>query len=181
MLTLRHPTSSLMPALRTLPMLSDQIEQTGRELVVHAASLLRPTNVRLISLTVHAAEPAKVAMTPWSCTYVPDAALASHLVHNRETEATLDALQSAALILLAELIRRWPTFAVPPAVGIITDGTGIAFSAKAPCSLAVGWLDQQCGEASTISTIVPFSVGGHWSRLVPASNNRSTNGGILLN
>lgn len=64
------------------------------------------------------------------------------------------ALQDAASALLVYLSGRWPT---PPAgLGVITDGTGVAFAPHHPAPSAPGWLERQASGQSLLLSIVPL-------------------------
>lgn len=68
------------------------------------------------------------------------------------------ALQEAAFELLEYLGGRWPN--PPQALGVITDGTGIAFTPDHPQPSAPGWLFRQVGGAAPLLTIVPLDPQG---------------------
>jgi hypothetical protein len=68
------------------------------------------------------------------------------------------ALQDAAAALLDYLAGRWPT--PPGALGVITDGVGVAFSPDHPAPSAAGWLLRQATGESTLAMIVDLDPAG---------------------
>lgn len=69
------------------------------------------------------------------------------------------ALQRAGNALLDYFAGRWPDGASPPALGVVTDGIGVAFSPNYPAPCTPGWLDLHgSGRAYTI-TLLPFGDG----------------------
>lgn len=76
------------------------------------------------------------------------------------------ALQEAAFELLEYLGHRWPT--PPEALGVITDGIGIAFSPDHPQASAPGWLMRHAGGATPLLAIVPLNPCGSCALLARA-------------
>ncbi|MBB5710789.1 hypothetical protein [Sphingomonas xinjiangensis] len=68
------------------------------------------------------------------------------------------ALQEAAFDLLEYLGGRWPN--PPETLGVITDGTGVAFSSDHPQPSASGWLMRHVGGAAPLLAIVPLDSQG---------------------
>ncbi|UYY59712.1 hypothetical protein [Sphingomonas sp. S2-65] len=68
------------------------------------------------------------------------------------------ALQEAAFELLEYLSGRWPN--PPQTLGVITDGTGIAFAPDHPQPSAPGWLVRQAGGPAPLLAIVPLAPQG---------------------
>ncbi|AJP74445.1 hypothetical protein TS85_11185 [Sphingomonas hengshuiensis] len=77
------------------------------------------------------------------------------------------ALQDVATALLVYLSGRWPS---PPAgLGVITDGTGVAFAPDHPAPSAPGWLERQASGQSQLLTIVPLDPTGPCALLCGAT------------
>ncbi|MFT3978449.1 MAG: hypothetical protein QM688_15265 [Sphingomonas bacterium] len=74
-------------------------------------------------------------------------------------------LQDAAGPLLAYLAGRWPM--PPAALGVITDGEGVAFVPDHPALSAPRWLDRLAMGAMTLTTIIPFDALGPCGLLSP--------------
>lgn len=68
------------------------------------------------------------------------------------------ALHDAGAALLDYLAGRWP--APPAALGVITDGAGVAFVPDHPAPSAPGWLDRVAAGVAVPTMIVPFSAVG---------------------
>lgn len=68
------------------------------------------------------------------------------------------ALQEAGTALLEYLGGRWPN--PPAALGVITDGTGVAFTPDHPQPSAPGWLLRHAGGAAPLLAIVPLDPAG---------------------
>lgn len=68
------------------------------------------------------------------------------------------ALQDAASACLTYLAGRWPS--PPRRLGVITDGTGVAFSPQRPAVAEPGWLLDHAGGLATLTTILPLDGEG---------------------
>lgn len=68
------------------------------------------------------------------------------------------ALQDAAAALLDYLAGRWPS--PPVALGVITDGTGVAFAPDHPSPSAEGWLLRHAIGESTLAMILDLDPAG---------------------
>lgn len=85
----------------------------------------------------------------------------------------LAAFEHAGARLIAELARRWPANAVPPAIGVVTDGGGVVFSPDLPSPLMPDWLALQQGGGAAAATLLPFSEIGAWALLTaPVAQHR---------
>lgn len=68
------------------------------------------------------------------------------------------ALQEAAAALLDYLAGRWPTR--PEGLGVITDGTGVAFAPDHPAPSAEGWLLRYATGGGTLAMILELDPAG---------------------
>jgi len=68
------------------------------------------------------------------------------------------ALQDAASACLTYLAGRWPS--PPRRLGVITDGTGVAFSPERPAVAEPGWQLDHAGGLATLTTILPLDGEG---------------------
>ncbi|CAN5540892.1 hypothetical protein BH10PSE14_BH10PSE14_13640 [soil metagenome] len=80
--------------------------------------------------------------------------------------------EDAGRLLLAELVRRWPANALPPAIGVVTDGTGVGFSSDHPSPMWPDWLALHLTGACAATSLLPFSPIGAWARLTAPVMNR---------
>jgi hypothetical protein len=70
------------------------------------------------------------------------------------------ALQLAGTALIAWLEGRWPPHALPAAIGVVTDGTGVAFAPERPDPEASGWFVHHAAGGGRLRPIVPFDPVG---------------------
>lgn len=68
------------------------------------------------------------------------------------------ALQDAASACLTYLAGRWPS--PPRRLGVITDGTGVAFSPERPAVAEPGWLLYHAGGLASLMAILPLDGEG---------------------
>ncbi|WP_066723671.1 hypothetical protein [Sphingomonas pituitosa] len=68
------------------------------------------------------------------------------------------ALQDAASACLTYLAGRWPS--PPRRLGVITDGTGVAFSPERPAVAEPGWLLDHAGGLASLMAILPLDGEG---------------------
>jgi len=157
-------------AARLLPGLSIALARSADTLVTHAQPLLRFNQAVLLSATVSTrVEPAALLTNAWNAVCSPVPLLPMVLGDANSQQFT--EFEKAARALLDDLIRRWPANARPPAVGIFTDGSGVAFSSDHPSPLSSDWLAQhQAGRCPT-TTLLPFCPDGGWARIIsPAAS-----------
>ncbi len=74
------------------------------------------------------------------------------------------ALQDAAAALLDYLAGRWPT--PPAALGVITDGAGVAFAPDHPSPSADSWLLRHATGESTLAMILDLDPAGPCGLLI---------------
>lgn len=79
------------------------------------------------------------------------------------------ALQRTAAELIGYLAGRWPANCAPATLGVITDGTGVAFSPEHPSPLDAGWLLRHCQSGAALTEILPLGENGR--QLMQASRN----------
>lgn len=113
-----------------------------------------------------------IALTPQnfggaSSVVLFDRMLTGHAVGLRSGEAgrPIAQLKIAAAALFKELSPRWPAYAPPSQLGVITDGHGLGFSPQDPWPLAPDWLARQVQGQSSLTEIIPFGLRGHWRML----------------
>lgn len=113
-------------------------------------------------------------VVPWNHRLTPDPALAAALRDpSYSYRSIVAALEQTARALFERLAPRWPPYARPRGLGVITDGGGVGFSPDDPCPLAPGWLARQVRGATSLTEIAPFAPHGRWAALTrPAAGTR---------
>lgn len=81
------------------------------------------------------------------------------------------ALQEAAAALLDYLAGRWPT--PPAALGVITDGVGVAFAPDHPSPSAGSWLLRHATGESTLAMILALDPAGPCGLLIGRQSTAS--------
>lgn len=160
--------------LGALPGTDAELALVALEIVELGAWLLAACDAPLLCLALTPAERAGGhPVTPWDRTMRPDTKLGRSLClptsPNRPVVAKLD---RAAGMLFGLLQKRWPAYARPRRLGVITDGSGIGFSPDDPWPLRAGWLSHQVLAATRLTPILPFDAQGPWSMLTSRSVNK---------
>ncbi|WP_404367632.1 hypothetical protein AB5I39_13185 [Sphingomonas sp. MMS24-J45] len=157
------PGNPPIPPPRILPGMDLSLARIARQVAHHASPILRANQALLLTMTIDTRDesaPLWIGFWDSRCTLNPLP------IHESKSTKALAVLTAAANVLLADLIRRWPVNAVPPAVGIFTDGSGVAFSSDHPSPLSTNWLVHHQAGLCPTTTLVPFSPNGAWSRLI---------------
>ena len=156
------------PVSRRMPDLERALGSIAATVAIHARTVLHTNDAILLGLTASTQNPA-AALSPslWDaqcgCREIrspigPGAAAPSWA-----------ALETAARRVLVELIRRWPANALPPALGLFTDGSGVAFSSDHPSPLAPGWLARHQAGSCPTTILHPFGPNAAWTLLMAPS------------
>ena len=134
-----------------------------------AGWLLASCDARLLCLALDTTDPdAEVLVIPWRGDRALNARAAPALVASQcAYPPILNAITRTARTLLGSLGDRWPPYARPPRLGVVTDGTGVAFSPNEPWPLAPEWLFRHFGHGDGLRHILPFAANGNWAALVP--------------
>lgn len=152
-----------IPPPRTLPGMDLSLARIATQVARHARPLLLANYATLLTITIDTRdEQAPLWIGFWDLR----GTLAPLPMRPGKAKKAFAALEAAASILLADLIQRWPANAVPPAVGIFTDGGGVAFSSDYPSPLSSNWLAHHQAGLCPTTTLVPFHPNGAWSRLI---------------
>lgn len=140
----------------------------ARPVADQSASLLAQGQARMLSFTKSSGLPAGRATMYWDDAWLP--APISRLIdlNDPTMRRLLTRFEAAGDRLVAQLVYRWPTYAVPPAIGVVTDGVGVAFSSDHPSPLRPDWLSlHQAGLCAPVNLLAfPFDSG--WVRLTAA-------------
>lgn len=154
-----------MPPPRSLPGMDRALTRIATRLVRHARPLLRANNAFLLTMTTNTQDEQAPLWTGFwdtrgALTPLPPAP------RSGAAQRHFAALETAGVLLLSDLICRWPANAIPPAVGIFTDGGGVAFSSDYPSPLSSNWLAHHQAGLCPTTTLLPFRPNGAWARLI---------------
>ena len=150
---------------RHLPGMGLSLARFAARFARHARPLLLTNNALLLTMTADTQDASAPLWTGfWNtrCTLAP----LPPMIDNRASQRHFAALEAAAAIVLADVMCRWPTNAIPPAMGIFTDGGGVAFSSDHPSPRSSDWLAHHQAGLCPTTTLLPFRPDGAWSRLI---------------
>lgn len=163
-----------------LPDSDPALWEIARTLADHAAALLLSNRSALLTLTLTFAtttgtDRERLDIACWSGRTTVSAPWSSLTPKGGRDDHLLAALERSGRRLLAELLPRWPANTRPPAIGIVTDGHGVAFSPDHPSPKGIGWLGWHIGGASATTTLLPFAPTSCWAGLIAPVANHGLN------
>jgi len=145
----------------------------ARQVAAHAVPLLAASNARLLSLTIESRQRAIPVTMCWNGAAQPVCFRSALLCDEVTVRRARAGFEQAGKRLLMELVCRWPTNAVPPAIGIVTDGGGVVFSSDHPSPLCPDWLALHQAGRCAPTTLRAFADAGAWLRLTaPVGDHR---------
>jgi hypothetical protein len=159
-----------MSTPRNLPGAPIAVVRIAERLALHARPVLAANQAILLNATITGrGDSASLTTSAWDARCLP--APLAPIAAGDPLGRSLAALEDAACVLLAELARRWPVNALPPAIGIFTDGGGVAFSSDNPSPLSPDWLARHQSGLCPTTALLPFAANSLWAHLVapPAS------------
>lgn len=137
----------------------------ARPVAASARILLAANRAALLSLTMLLRQDDGLVAMCWHGPLV-QIGLAATLDLNRPVLRRAGAdFETAGARLIEHVARRWPPNAVPPAIGIVTDGEGLAFSPDHPSPLAPDWLALHRARRCTPTELLAFGDRGGWALL----------------
>lgn len=148
--------------------------QAGRELLAPARALLARHRSPLLTLCQARGDAAQmVRLFAWTDRLEPGEEI---VAEGDPAKAAQAAIRSAGARALRQVALRWPPYARPPVIGLVTDGTGLAISGEHPCGLSSQWLIDQLERGAPASVIIPFDENGVWALLsrAPGPSSRSS-------
>lgn len=158
------------PPVARLPQAGISLTRRAEEMVEASAALVKLADASLVSIALTPRELAGA-----SAVVLFDRRLTGHAVGSRGGEfgRPVAQLKIAAAALFKELSPRWPAYAPPPQLGVISDGHGLGLSPQDPWPLAPDWLARQVQGQSSLTEIIAFGSRSRWSMLTrPAIGRR---------
>jgi hypothetical protein len=144
--------------------------RAGEMLLRPAAALLARLGSPLLTVSRFRSDPPdRIRLFAWTDRLEPGEEIARSGI---ATGPELAPLHEAGAEALRQVSLRWPAYAVPSVVGLVTDGTGIAVSGEHPSGLTSSWLIDQIEQRSAASIILPFDPNGVWALVGLASGER---------
>jgi hypothetical protein len=143
----------------------------ARPVAASARPLLAASHAQLLSLTT-TSEHATPVMMCWNGPVAAVALQSAIDLQDPGVARHIAAFAACGQRLLVELARRWPSYAVPPAIGIVTDGGGVVFSADHPSPLSPDWLARHQAGLCVPTKLLPFSGASAWSLLTAPRADR---------
>jgi hypothetical protein len=144
-----------------LPHMSPALTRCAEDIVEFAATALAREDACLLA----------VALTPrerkgkWALALF-DRAMTPHPIRpTQDIQGQVPFPRTAAAGLFEELRPRWPTYASPIRLGVVSDGVGLGFFPQDPWPLAPRWLSRQIDRQSCPKEIIPFGAQSVWSLL----------------
>jgi hypothetical protein len=135
----------------------------GRAMVTPAARLLARIRAPFVTVAAFRGDPS-IRLVPWTDRLEPGQPLdMREAAFWPETKALVEAGSQA----LRHVARRWPDYALPDAIGLVSDGTGLAVSGENPSGLTARWLLDQIEFGSPASIVIPFDPQGIWALVSP--------------
>lgn len=151
------------PRGATLPQASQTLTLIAQEILEHAAALLALREATLVSLALTPRQrKGALSVVLFDRTMAQQPVIASS---GEEERRHLAAARLGAAALFEELRPRWPVYAPPPRLGIITDGRGLGFAPRDPWPLSPGWFLRQISGESDFAEIIPFPPHSRWAML----------------
>lgn len=95
-------------------------------------------------------------MAPWTCAGTADAELTDAVAARNGLTHILDDVRLHGPAVCSLVARGWPAYGMPPIVGVVTDGRGLAVSGAHPCGLTPEWLIDHLSGRARVDNILPF-------------------------
>ena len=163
-------------SLRTKIRAEPGLIEAGHELLAPVRTLLAQHRAPLLTLCQARGDSADaVRLFGWTERLEPGEEI---VAKGASAEAAQAAIRAAGAQALRQVALRWPPYAPPPVIGLVTDGTGLAISGEHPSGLSRQWLIDQLGQGAPASVIIPFDENGVWgllSRVPAAPSSRDRN------
>jgi hypothetical protein len=149
------------PAIVELPAPDGELIRLARAVAAASAMLISPGMPELVGMSAKRRGSARVG----TC----DARFELHACRSTPSHplsATLNGLRRDAAALVAMLRPRWPDYARPATLGLVSDGVGVAFSPDDPDPFAPGWVARLAGLEIALVQILPLAPSSTLSGMI---------------
>lgn len=156
----------------TLPGVGASLADPASKLALGARPLLSASDAVLMTLTAPPSPRGAAVTTMYWNGSGPLLPLPAWIHTDDALRRSLARFEQAGRRVLEQLVRRWPANALPPAVGVVTDGTGVGFSPDHPSPMWPDWLTLHLTGACPTTSLLPFAPTGTWARLTAPDADR---------
>ena len=144
----------------------DGLLDAAQRLLVSTAALIAYAELPLVTIAWdRRVVPSVIRILPWRSGPAIDAEIRPEDVPP-ELRSALENMASHGLELCLMLARRWPANAVPPVIGVVSDGIGLALSQDHPSATDAQWLSDHLHGHSPAAEILPFAADAALFRLI---------------
>ncbi len=133
----------------------------ARRLLAPAQALMADLGAPLLSIVIDC-RTGEVELLPWDQSFQVGAPIRQQHLEQLARAAAED-LKVRAPIVARHLARRWPANAVPPRIGVVTDGSGVAVSSGHPAAATAAWLSDHAARRAPADALLPFRDRGPWA------------------
>jgi hypothetical protein len=143
-----------------------ELTTAARRLLAPAQALMADLGAPLLSIVTDRRTGA-VELLPWDRSFQVGAPIQEQALERPLARAAALELKARAPLVARHLARRWPANAVPPRIGVVTDGTGVAVSPGHPAALTTAWLSDHAARRAPADALLPFHDRGPWALAQP--------------
>ena len=141
----------------------------ARNMLAPAALLLGHYRAPFLTVAArHCGGTTRTRIVLWTDAFeIGQALTRKQLVKPGHKEAA-ETLRASGAPLYTHLSQRWPPNAVPPTIGVITEGAGMAVFSGHPSALSPACLLDHAARLSPGSVLIPFRANGPWALVAAA-------------
>jgi len=146
-----------------------ELTSAARRLLAPAQALIAELGAPLLSIVTDRRTGA-VELLPWDQSFQVGAPIQERALERPLAKAAALELEAWAPLVARHLAQRWPANAVPPRIGVVTDGVGVAVSSAHPAALSSAWLSDHAARRAPADALLPFHDRGPWALAQPRSD-----------
>ena len=135
-------------------------------LLAPARALMANLDAPLLSIVTDC-RTGEVELLPWDQSLQVGAPIQKQDLGLPTVRAAALELEARAPLVARYLAQRWPANAVPPRIGVVTDGIGMAVSSAHPAALTSAWLSDHVARRAPADALLPFPDRGPWALAQP--------------